>query len=117
MGNDKIYAILHRHKDKARTLIIDTLKEGCNAWSQQAAELQLWWFDRDNRATQATTNLLGVATISFVHQAIAMDITYLAGRQQEMLTQLWNNLAQDQQAIEVQLQQYEGEWKRTTESS
>ena len=41
MGNDKIYAILHRHKDKARTLIIDTLKEGCNAWSQQAAELQL----------------------------------------------------------------------------
>ena len=41
MGNEKMHAILHRHKDKARTLIIDTLKEGCNAWSQQAAELQL----------------------------------------------------------------------------
>ena len=86
MGNEKMHAILHRHKDKARTLIIDTLKEEWNIWSQQATELQLLRADRDNRASQATTNLLGVATISFVHQAIAIDITYLAGRQQEMLT-------------------------------
>ena len=87
MGNDKIHATLHQHKDKARALIIDTLKEGRNAGSQQATELQLLRADRDNRASQATTNLLDAIVMSVVHQAIMMYIADLPGRQQEMLTQ------------------------------
>ena len=37
MGDDKIKAILGRHKDKMRTMIADTLNKGWSAWSQQAA--------------------------------------------------------------------------------
>ena len=40
MGNDKIKGILHRHKDKTRTLINDLLKESWNAWSQQDTKLE-----------------------------------------------------------------------------
>ena len=33
MGDDKIKAILHRHKDNMRTMIADTLNEGWTTWS------------------------------------------------------------------------------------
>ena len=33
MGDDKIKAILGRHKDKMRTMIADTLNEGWTTWS------------------------------------------------------------------------------------
>ena len=48
MGEEKIQAILDRHKKKMHQKIIKSLEEGWRTWPTQAAELQMFRVDQEN---------------------------------------------------------------------
>ena len=52
MGEDKIRAILRRHKLNTLKIVSEFMEKGWKTWSAQAAELQLLRADRDNQKAQ-----------------------------------------------------------------
>ena len=52
MGEDKIRAILRRHKLNTLKMVSESMEKGWKTWSAQAAELQLLRADRENRKAQ-----------------------------------------------------------------
>ena len=52
MGEEKIRAILKRHKLNTLKMVNKSINKGWQNWSAQAAELQLLQADRDNRKAQ-----------------------------------------------------------------
>ena len=52
MGEDKIRAILRRHKVNMLKMLMESMEKGWKTWSAQAAELQLLGADMENRKAQ-----------------------------------------------------------------
>ena len=57
MGEQKVQFKLSRHKEKMRQMITGSLDNGWKMWSTQAAKLQLFRADHENRKNKVKGSL------------------------------------------------------------
>ena len=89
MGEEKIKAILNRHKLNILKLVSDSLDRGWKTWLAQATELQILRADKDNRKTQGLGFFKMIEeAISTVHEDIARDLYDMAASHREEIIRL-----------------------------
>ena len=85
MGEDKIRAILRRHKINTLKMVTDSIEKGWKTWSAQAAELQLLRADRENRKAQGQGFFkMTEEAISTIQEDIAKDLSEITCHQEEV---------------------------------
>ena len=115
MGEDKIPAILRRHKLNTLKMVSESMEKGWKTLSAQAAELQLLWADRDNRKAQGQGFFkMTEEAISTIQEDIPKDLSDIATCHQEEVNLLM--LEFDKHGIDttVQFEAYEAERQRQT---
>ena len=104
MGEEKIRAILNRHKLNTLKLVSDSLDKGWKTWSAQAEELQILCADRDNRKTQGPRFFKMIEeAISTIQEDIAKDLYDMAASHREEITQLMQEFDKHEIDTSVQL--------------
>ena len=89
MGEDKIRAILRRHKINTLKMVTESMEKGWKTWSAQAAELQLLRADRENRKAQGHGFFkMTEEAISTIQEDIAKDLSEIAACHQEEVNRL-----------------------------
>ena len=93
MDEEKIKAILKRHRINTLKLVSDSLDKGWQTWSKQAVELQLLRADRDNRKTQECGFFkMTKEAISAVQEEIAQDLYEMVPAHREEISQVMQRI-------------------------
>ena len=89
MGEDKIRAILRRHKLNTLKMVSESMEKGWKTWSAQAAELQLLRANKENRKAQGQGFFkMTKEAISIIQEDIARDLFEIAACDQEEVNRL-----------------------------
>ena len=109
MGEDKVHAILTRHKEQMRQMVFESLDKGWKTWSTQATELQLLQADHENRKKQGPGFLnVDETSINMVREELANDIYDLTAHHTEEINKMLDEFEDQQIATAMQLDAYEG---------
>ena len=115
MGEDKIRAILRRHKLNTLKMVSESMEKGWKTWSAQAAELQLLRADRENRKAQGQGFFkMTEEAISTIQEDIAKDLSEIAACHQEEVNRLMQEFDKHDIDTAVQFEAYEAERQRQT---
>ena len=89
MGEDKIGAIVRRHKLNMLRMVSESIEKCWKTWSAQAAELQLLRADRDNWKAQGQGFFkMTEEAISTIQEDIAKDFSDIKAYHQEEMNRL-----------------------------
>ena len=115
MGEDKIRAILRRHKLNTLKMVSKSMDKGWKTWSAQAAQLQLLRADRENRKAQGQGFFkMTKEAISTIQEDIAKDLSEIAACHQEEVNRLMQEFDKHDIDTAVQFEAYEAERQRQT---
>ena len=93
MGEDKIRAILRRHKLNTLKMVSESMEKGWKTWSAQAAELQLLRADKENRKAQGQGFFkMKEEAICTIQEDIAKDLSDIAACHQEEVNRLMQEI-------------------------
>ena len=88
MGEEKIRAILNRHKLNTLKLVSDSLNRGWKTRSAQSTNLQILRADRDNSKSQGPGFFKMTEAISTVQEDITRDLYDMAASHREEIIRL-----------------------------
>ena len=109
MGEDKVHAILTRHKEQMRQMVSESLDKGWKTWSTQATELQLLRADHENRKKHGPRFFkIDETSINTVREELANDIYDLTAHHTEEINKMLDEFEDQQIATAMQLDAYEG---------
>ena len=115
MGEDKIRAILRRHKINTLKMVTESMEKGWKTWSAQAAELQLLRADRENRKAQGHGFFkMTEEAISTIQEDIAKDLSDITTCHHEEINRLMQEFDKHDIKMAFQFEAYEAERQRQT---
>ena len=110
MTQDRVQAIIRRHRINTLKLVNESLEKGWQTWSAQAAELQLLRADRENRKVQGKGFLkMSEEAMTTVQEDIARDLYDMAAYFREEVNRIMQEFDKHDVDTSVELDNIEAE--------